>query len=401
MRQALPGVCCLLAAGLLIPAVLLNGRAALASSIQVDRPVIACVDPRAVLALSEKGVAERHGSRWRANLVRRGRCFSILPGERWEQINSVGSMLLMRKTPPQPGVPPLYFRAASLFGAPDDARTAGGMETPVLEPPGQSVRTRVQSQGDTGPATSGASQPSPGTAPVSPSPFPQALAGPAKAASGSDILAPDISAASERGYAIGFAIAIMLIVVLLTGFALLLRELLRRPGDPANPWGPEADPIREPKLRPAPQIVPQPFSGPPLPVRRALARRPAPDPASLLQTAGLPREAEWPHEDGAQLQCTATLREAGWSARVRYESDRPYADVVASRGGRIMALRCLPDNMPVDEQAVEEVCLARERERADVAVILSSADFTPAARQLAAQAGIDLLHEDELRAFVA
>jgi hypothetical protein len=43
--------------------------------------------------------------------------------------------------------------------------------------------------------------------------------------------------------------------------------------------------------------------------------------------------------------------------------------------------------------------MARERERADVAVIVSSAMHTPGARHLAAQAGIDLLHEDDLRAF--
>jgi restriction system protein len=467
MRQALPGARCLLAAGLLVPAVL-GGGIALASSIQVDRPVLACVDPRAALALTARNAVERHGARWWAIVARRGRCFNIPPGERWEQIHGVGGMLLMRRVPPQPGVPPLYFRAASLFGASETADDAAlpradGSAAPVLQPPGQAARTPVQSGDGTAsgilteplpaPATALAS-PSAATPPAapgsgmlpasqdrgrppanvlasqafgSPASLPPtsrrqmpgaaaagtpasgaAAAVPDEAAPGADTLSPDVSVAAERGYAIGFAIAIVLIVVLLTGFALLLRELLRRPADPENASDREADPIREPRLRPPPPVVPQSIASPPLAARPPppLARRPAPDPAALLQTAGQPREParsepNWQAEDEAvaHLRSLAVLREVGWNATVRSDPDGPYTDVVAWRRGRAMTLRCLPDHVPIDEQAVEEACLTRERERADLGVILSNAVFTPAARQLAAQMGIDLVHEDELRAF--
>ena len=95
------------------------------------------------------------------------------------------------------------------------------------------------------------------------------------------------------------------------------------------------------------------------------------------------------------------LRKVGWHASIQPVSGRRHASIIAHRGGRLMVLHCLPATVPVDEQSVEESCMAREREQADLAVIVSNAGYTASARQLAARIGVDLLHEDELRAFAA
>ncbi len=325
-------------------------------------PRIACVDPKAALMLGDPATIGRHSARWRFKVARRGRCFSIEAHSSWEAISRIHGLVLMRRSPPQPGLPPLYFRAAPIRAA---SLAAGAPMRPAMR---RAIRGEVIEEAllpppvppppvppPTAPAIPAATTPPPAATPIAPAlpTMPPPIAS-----------AP---AASERGYALGFVIAVLLIIVLLATVALLLRLLLRRSREPVRP------------------LVPVP----------ALARIMPAVPAARLQTAELMPEPAWPEAD-AQRRCADLLREAGWYASVRECHGLPGADVVARRGGRVLALRCLPGAATVDEEAIEQTCIARERERADLAAIVSEAPFTAEARKLASQTGIDLLRPDQL-----
>ncbi len=209
----------------------------------------------------------------------------------------------------------------------------------------------------------------------------------------------EVAAASARGYAIGFALAIVLIVTSLAALALLARVLLRSPPAPAREPSPHEPPTPE---APSPRPSSHDASCVGLPTRpRAVLRavRTSSPPLAMLQAAG-PR-ASWPGDDETdpRLQCAVLLREAGWDVSSRLHGRGP--DLIARRRGRVVALRCLPASGLVDEQAVEAACVARERVRADLAVIVSNARCTSDARQLASRIGVDLLQEDQLRGYAA
>ena len=384
-----------------------------------------------------------------------GRCFTIEPGERWERVIAAGGLVLMRKVPPEPGVPPLYFRTEAL--------PAG--KAPI-EDPGTTIRGRAEARRAEAGLEFGA-RPGPARPPARKlraggravteiltetlPPLPEAqLPDAAGLASRSQVLAaeppalpplppvgrqavpapaavdaviapaagPSLSLASARGYEVGFAITMILTVLLLAALVLLLRWLLRPPavaehgspgGDPdmrAQPQAPIAPFLagriaaREGGRDALPPLSPHP--GPLVRPWRAPALLGAvPGGVSAWQPATTRSAAAEFGVVAEQEVCAALLREAGWEANVRPGSDRRRADVVARRQGRVMVLRCLPPGSPVEEQDVEGTCVARERERADLAVVVCNAPSTPGARQLAARTGIEMLGDDELRAFLA
>lgn len=370
--------------------------AASAPDFQVHQPVIACVDAKATYALTDRKRAARHSPQWLIKVQRLGRCFTIQPEEHWERISRLGDLVLMRRTPPQPGLPPLYFRADAPIAAPpvaDDStiRPSQVMSPPVLEAPSWAARTPTPYPDDTITRIQLGSLPPPSAIAAEPAiaPIPPA-AGPMEPAAAS--VSPGSSAA--YAYGIGFAAAILLTIGLLAIVALLIRGLLL--------WSPKRAPpkplLHEDMLPPVPVRVTSRTQNV---VRWSLPLTASPN---MLQPAGQPSLPEgWlsDEEIDAQRRCALMLRDAGWDAYIRPSSDRRPADVVASRGGRVMALRCLPAGVLVDEQAIEEVCVARERERADLAVIVSNAIYTERARQLAAHIGIDLLDENQLGPFIS
>ena len=425
---------------LLLPAVLLR-TTAMASAAEPDRPVVACVDPRATLLLTDPVRSGQYGAKRgagrRATLWRRGRCFIVRPGERWERIYSVGGLVIMRRAPPEAGVPPLYFRldaAAAIIGGVDEASRGRSVPKPMDDPsPGMPARS-APAPGNPGvqirveplpplpvPSSPGASAVGP-AAPMPSAPVPTS-AHPADAAPDrpkSPLPTPDVSVTAERSYEVGFVIAIMLVTVLLALLALLGLVLLRRSPDRLRPnwllpnWlrqPPRVEPIGEPMPPPMLQALPpEPAVRTPPPIPEPAPARVAVDrPASAaaiqgeLRPVGPRSLAAWPPEleAGTRDQCARLLRKVGWQASIQPLSGRHHASVVAQRAGRLMVLHCLPGSIPVDEQAVEEACMAREREQADMAVIVSNGGYTPGARHLAARVGVDLLHEDELPAFAA
>ena len=409
MRLAASALRGLLALAPLLALALPAGSAWSAPVTWRERPVIGCVDPWASRLLSHQATVGRHSLRWREAVEHRGRCFLIRAESRWEPIADRGDLVLIRRSPPERGVPPLYVPAAvatrkaaeapsepDVGAAPLTAVTEESLSPlapnrpPPTKPAPKLAAPKLPVRGQPPPPV----QPPPvQPPPVQPAPVQAVVARPpAAAVAGSD--------ASPRGYAFGFVLAVLLTTLFLATLALLFRLLLRRAVEPAQPA--LMRPIElSPRTtlaerRPSPPAMPLPT---PPSVRRARV-------GQVLLPPATARE----HPD-AQRRCADLLREAGWQVRVGAAAavlragdglDRgcdPGIDLVARRDGRVLALRCPPRAAIVNEEVVEQACIVRERERADRAAIVSEAPFAAAARKLAMQTGIDLLEPDQLKAF--
>jgi restriction system protein len=83
--------------------------------------------------------------------------------------------------------------------------------------------------------------------------------------------------------------------------------------------------------------------------------------------------------------CAELLRKAGWNARVTKASGDQGADIIAERSGLRVVIQCKFYASPVGNEAVQQVVASRLHEHAAKAVVVSNANYTRAARQLAAQ----------------
>ena len=97
--------------------------------------------------------------------------------------------------------------------------------------------------------------------------------------------------------------------------------------------------------------------------------------------------------------CALLLRRAGWDARVTAGGGDQGTDVLAHRGRRSLVLQCKLYGRPVGNRAVQQVAAARAHHHADYAAVVSNADFTRHARELAASNQVELLHHEELRRY--
>jgi restriction system protein len=94
--------------------------------------------------------------------------------------------------------------------------------------------------------------------------------------------------------------------------------------------------------------------------------------------------------------CAAELHKAGWQSRVKGASGDQGVDVIAEKRGIRVVLQCKLHGRPVGNKAVQEVYAAQKFERADYAAVVSNADYTPKARELASSNGVLLLHYNDL-----
>lgn len=120
---------------------------------------------------------------------------------------------------------------------------------------------------------------------------------------------------------------------------------------------------------------------------------------AVAAAVDLPDEGEAP-EDGITYEryCAALLGQAGWQARATRASGDQGADIVAEQAGVRLVVQCKRYAKPVGNGAVQEIAAASHYWSGDMAAVVSNAGFTPAARKLAASAGVLLLHHDELAA---
>ncbi len=111
-----------------------------------------------------------------------------------------------------------------------------------------------------------------------------------------------------------------------------------------------------------------------------------------------PRAVRSMQESGVEYerQCAEILQAAGWSARLTKGSGDQGVDIIAEGFNKRVVVQCKLYSKPVGNKAVQEVIGAREYEKADAAVVVSNADYTPSARRLASTAKVLLMHHDEL-----
>ncbi|MBL7232326.1 restriction endonuclease [Komagataeibacter oboediens] len=99
--------------------------------------------------------------------------------------------------------------------------------------------------------------------------------------------------------------------------------------------------------------------------------------------------------------CAERLRACGWDAHATPPGGDQGADVIATRGRTRLVVQCKLYRNAVGNEAVQQISAARLHYQADVAAVVSNADYTTSARQLAQSNHVALLHHDELPAFAA
>ncbi|MFG3593077.1 restriction endonuclease [Bradyrhizobium sp. RDI18] len=97
--------------------------------------------------------------------------------------------------------------------------------------------------------------------------------------------------------------------------------------------------------------------------------------------------------------CAEQLSAQEWDARTTKGSGDQGADVIAEREGFRVVLQCKLYSKAVGNKAVQEAYAAMQFEGADLACVVTNAAYTKAARALAGQTGVLLLHRDDLLDF--
>jgi restriction system protein len=94
--------------------------------------------------------------------------------------------------------------------------------------------------------------------------------------------------------------------------------------------------------------------------------------------------------------CAQQLNEDGWQATTTKASGDQGIDILATRNGRKAVFQCKKKSSPVGNDAVQQVVAGKEYESADYTFVVSNADFTRAARELANKCGVHLIHYSSL-----
>lgn len=97
-------------------------------------------------------------------------------------------------------------------------------------------------------------------------------------------------------------------------------------------------------------------------------------------------------------RCADMLNSKGWDARTVGGSGDQGADVIATANGRTLVVQCKRWSKPIGNKAVQEATAARSFYRADMAAVVGTAPFTPAAYELADATDVMLLDEAGLAA---
>lgn len=92
------------------------------------------------------------------------------------------------------------------------------------------------------------------------------------------------------------------------------------------------------------------------------------------------------------------LTESGWSVAGTATTGDQGVDLIAERDSRRVAVQCKRYSGTVGNGAVQEAATGMQHYGCSEAWVVSNADYTPSARQLAATTGVRLLHHTELAA---
>jgi len=106
------------------------------------------------------------------------------------------------------------------------------------------------------------------------------------------------------------------------------------------------------------------------------------------------------HEDMSPEEfehyCADVLRQMKWQARVTQASADQGVDIVADKRGIRIVIQCKKYSKPVGNRAVQEIVAAIAHEEAQQGVVVTTSDYTPAAKKLAASNEVLLLHHSDL-----
>ena len=91
------------------------------------------------------------------------------------------------------------------------------------------------------------------------------------------------------------------------------------------------------------------------------------------------------------------LKAFGFNARVTKASGDQGADVIADKDGTSFAIQCKKHSKPIGNKAVQEANAGRDFYKKDFGVVVTNADFTKSARQLANACDIILLNDCKLQ----
>jgi len=91
-----------------------------------------------------------------------------------------------------------------------------------------------------------------------------------------------------------------------------------------------------------------------------------------------------------------SLTDLGWDTRLTKASGDQGIDVIAEMRGKRVVIQCKRYASPIGNSAVQEAFAGKSFEDADYAAVVTNAEFTRSARQLADATHVILLHHDEL-----
>jgi HJR/Mrr/RecB family endonuclease len=91
-----------------------------------------------------------------------------------------------------------------------------------------------------------------------------------------------------------------------------------------------------------------------------------------------------------------SLADLGWHTRLTKASGDQGIDVIAEMRGKIVVIQCKRYASSIGNSAVQEAFAGKSFENADYAAVVTNAEFTRSARQLANTTQVILLHHDEL-----
>jgi restriction system protein len=99
---------------------------------------------------------------------------------------------------------------------------------------------------------------------------------------------------------------------------------------------------------------------------------------------------------GYEQYCGRLLADNGWKVTFTKISGDQGVDIIGEHRGNVFVFQCKRVSRALGNKAVQEVVAGRKFYRAHVGVVVSNADYTSAAKSLAAVNGIILLHHSDL-----
>ncbi|MCQ4189943.1 restriction endonuclease [Methylocystis suflitae] len=100
-----------------------------------------------------------------------------------------------------------------------------------------------------------------------------------------------------------------------------------------------------------------------------------------------------------ELWCSNTLASNGWKTSTTKASGDQGADVLAEKCDLRVVLQCKLYGTPVGNKAVQEAFAAQRHYVARLAAVVTNAEYTKSARDLANSTGVLLLHHSDLKRF--